>query len=214
MVFFFQPNDDRVLIYMGRDKWENEELLKYGWDEDIWFHVDGLSSAHVYVRMWPGAGVDELPESVLIDCAQLVKQNSIEGCKKNNVKICYTPFANLRKGGDMDVGQVGFHDQRKVRYITVEKRDNAIVNRLNRTKSERNPDLAAEREQHIKALAREKKSVLKQTQRSQREMELQQKEEQERNSYDRIFNSDNMRTNKDFGSGTIEDARRFEEDFM
>ena len=30
------------LIYMGRDKHENEELIRWGWPEDVWFHVDAL----------------------------------------------------------------------------------------------------------------------------------------------------------------------------
>jgi hypothetical protein len=29
----------------------------------------------------------------------------------------YTPWENLRKGADMDVGQVGFKDQRQVRVV-------------------------------------------------------------------------------------------------
>ena len=29
----------------------DEDLIKYGWPEDIWFHVDKLSSAHVYLRL-------------------------------------------------------------------------------------------------------------------------------------------------------------------
>jgi NFACT protein RNA binding domain len=36
-----------------------------------------------------------------------VKQNSIQGCKLNNVSIVYTPWANLRKTASMEVGQVG-----------------------------------------------------------------------------------------------------------
>jgi hypothetical protein len=32
----------------------------------------------------------------------------------NNVSIVYTPFTNLKKTGDMAVGQVGFHSQKKV----------------------------------------------------------------------------------------------------
>lgn len=32
--------------------------------------------------------IDEIPQPVLIDCCQLVKANSIEGCKKSNVKVC------------------------------------------------------------------------------------------------------------------------------
>ena len=39
------------MMYMGKDKWENEKLLANGWPEDIWFHVDDLSSAHVYIRL-------------------------------------------------------------------------------------------------------------------------------------------------------------------
>lgn len=62
-------------IYMGKDKFENEDLIRYGFLEDIWcgakmarrararavahahpadmcrFHVDDLSSAHVYLRL-------------------------------------------------------------------------------------------------------------------------------------------------------------------
>ncbi|KAH0832397.1 hypothetical protein J3R83DRAFT_13431 [Lanmaoa asiatica] len=40
-----------VTIYMGKDKVENEDLIKYAWPQDVWFHVDKLSSAHVYLRM-------------------------------------------------------------------------------------------------------------------------------------------------------------------
>lgn len=40
-----------IICYVGRDKHENEYLIKYGWPGDIWFHVDSLSSAHVYFRI-------------------------------------------------------------------------------------------------------------------------------------------------------------------
>lgn len=30
--------------------------------------------------------------------------------------VIYTPWSNLRKDGSMAVGQVGFRDERKVRY--------------------------------------------------------------------------------------------------
>lgn len=61
------------------------------------FHVDDLSSAHVYLRMPPGKTIEDIPEGVLEDCLQLVKQNSIEGCKLDNVPIVYTPWSNLKK---------------------------------------------------------------------------------------------------------------------
>lgn len=43
------------------------------------FHVDNLSSAHVYVRLRDGESWDRIPEELLVDCAQLTKANSIEG---------------------------------------------------------------------------------------------------------------------------------------
>ena len=64
---------------MGRDKEENEELIEHGLPIDVWFHVDNLSSAHVYLRLKEGQTIDDIPEDVLQDCLQLVKANSIQG---------------------------------------------------------------------------------------------------------------------------------------
>ena len=67
---------------MGVDKVENEDLIKvginnfernvsqaqilqYGWPEDVWFHVDKLSSAHVYLRLTPGMTIDSIPEALV-----------------------------------------------------------------------------------------------------------------------------------------------------
>lgn len=41
MVFFFYPkaagpSDHQWLIYMGKDKVENEDLIRYGLQEDVW----------------------------------------------------------------------------------------------------------------------------------------------------------------------------------
>lgn len=38
MVFYFKlrPECGDYVVYMGLDKYENEELIKYGFVEDIW----------------------------------------------------------------------------------------------------------------------------------------------------------------------------------
>jgi len=100
---FFFTSCDGAFLYMGKDKFENEDLIAHGWPEDVWFHVDNLSSAHVYVRQSPGRVWTDMSEEVIRDCAQLVKENSIEGCKKSVVTVIYTPWANLRKDGSMAV---------------------------------------------------------------------------------------------------------------
>ena len=103
-----------------------------------------------------------MPQSVIEDAAQLVKANSIQGNKMNDVdvvgrsfarvftavctQLCtpdlsfmtppkvYTMWDNLHKTNGMDVGQIGFHKQKAVRKIRLASRENAIVNRLNKTK--------------------------------------------------------------------------------
>lgn len=41
MVFYFYPRgwtegSDDWIIYMGKDKFENEDLIKYGYNSDVW----------------------------------------------------------------------------------------------------------------------------------------------------------------------------------
>eukprot|EP00891_Asterochloris_glomerata_P009164 jgi/Astpho2/9164/e_gw1.00135.21.1_t len=151
MVLFFsprghQPDSDAWLMYMGKDKVENEDLIKWGLPHDVWFHVSDMSSAHVYLRLPVGHSVDHIPEDTLEDCCQLVKANSIQGCKENNVDIVWTPWSNLKKTASMEVGQVGFHSGKLVRKVRVDKRATEIINRLNKTKKEAYPDLGKERE--------------------------------------------------------------------
>lgn len=66
----------------------------------------------------------------------------------------------------MVTGQVGFHDAKKVKKILLPTRQNAIVNRLNKTRTvvDSTEHLAAEKEAHLKALRaveNERKRVLK-----------------------------------------------------
>jgi len=83
-------------IWLGKDKYENDELIKWGWPNDVWcveifppfdpsltavlrFHVDDLPSAHAYIRLPEDVTIDTIPEDVMEDCCQLVKNNSIQG---------------------------------------------------------------------------------------------------------------------------------------
>ena len=70
------------------------------------FHVDDLSSAHVYLRLPKGQEVKDIPDETLEDCCQLVKANSIQGNKVDNLSIVYTLVSNLKKTTSMEIGQV------------------------------------------------------------------------------------------------------------
>ena len=81
------------------------------------FHVDDLSSAHVYLRLPASNSIEDIAADTLEDCAQLVKANSIQGNKLNNISVVYTPWANLKKTQSMDVGQVCMrHPQRSLHH--------------------------------------------------------------------------------------------------
>lgn len=216
MVLYYTPIDAETTghaIYVGADKHENEHLIKHGLDHDVWFHVDKMSSAHVYLRMKPGETIDDITDAELEDCAQLVKANSIVGNKTNDVSVSYTPWGNLLKRGDMDVGQVGFVDDKAVRRTRVKTRKNETVNRLNKTKKERFPDLQAEREAFDESVRREKKEAYRLAEQERLAEERAREAEREARDYKHMMVEENMKSNKDMAAkyASVEEA---EDDFM
>ncbi|KAH9850161.1 cytoplasmic protein [Lenzites betulinus] len=189
MVLFYTSNavTPPAIIYMGKDKHENEDLIKYAWPQDVWFHVDKLSSAHVYLRMPDGMSWEAIPEALLVDCAQLVKANSIEGNKKDNISIIYTPAENLKKSGDMAIGQVAFHNDKRVKRVHVPKRENPIVNRLNKTKVEREVDHESERVERIKKENAAKRAIAAAKKKADAELAKAREAEKAARSYDNML---------------------------
>ena len=132
-------SSDDIICYVGRDKHENEHLIKYGWPGDIWFHVDGLSSAHVYFRLKntdvvSSIPIDDLPPDSVYDMMQICKHNSIAGCKLSSCKMVYPPHSNLKKTFDMESGAVTYHNTKLCRYGRCDK-DKKRVRELEKTKS-------------------------------------------------------------------------------
>ena len=140
-----------ITCYVGRDKHENEYLIRYGWPGDVWFHVEGISSAHVYFRLDCFSSsvkavnpqvrnllgkipIDDLPIESVEDMCQIVKHNSIKGCKMASCKIVYTPHSNLKKEENMDSGTVTYHDTKLQRFRRCDK-DRKRVKELEATKS-------------------------------------------------------------------------------
>jgi len=213
MVYYFTSTvvDPSGFIYVGKDKFENEDLIKYGWEEDVWFHVDKLSSAHIYLRMQEGQQWDNLPEDLVVDLAQLTKANSIEGNKKDNITIIYTPWSNLKKDGSMEVGQVSFKDPRKVKRVLVPQRENRIVNRLNKTKVEKKPDFKQEKDDRLKELRRRDQAaqLIRKKEEAKQAQEWKEKKWQKDHAYDELFTDEHMASSSNQDRG--ED---WEDDFM
>ncbi|XP_060011737.1 coiled-coil domain-containing protein 25 isoform X4 [Lagenorhynchus albirostris] len=117
-------------------------------------------------------------------------------CKMNNVNVVYTPWSNLKKTADMDVGQIGFHRQKDVKIVTVEKKVNEILNRLEKTKMERFPDLEAEKECRDREERNEKKAQIQEMKRKEKEEMKKKREMDELRSYSSLMKVENMSSNQ------------------
>lgn len=233
MPIYFKCSVPEYEVYMGKDKFENEELIKYGWPEDIWFHVDNYSSAHVYLRLPPGTcdmaqikskdeakqklvtAMDSIPESVLNEMCQLVKNNSIEGCKLAECDIVYTPFLNLKKEERMDAGQVGFKEEcfRKLKRSV--KKDKDVIKIIEKTRVERSADLRAEQEQRNDEERARRKTFLAEEKARQKEEEKKKAEEKEAKSYANLERDEEKISSADASkTKSIEECREIEDDFM
>ncbi len=72
MVFIYETNNKDAFIFIPKNAYENEQLKELAVPHDIWFHVAGLESAHVYLRMkTPITDFSEIPTSCFFQCAQL-----------------------------------------------------------------------------------------------------------------------------------------------
>lgn len=221
------------MVYMGKDKYENEDLIKYSWPEDIWFHVDKYSSAHIYLRLPTGSvdlskagkdkeaakrllqeAVDSVPEDVKMEMCQLTKANSIEGCKLPTVDIVYTPAMNLKKEERMDTGQVGFKDEGFRKLIRNVEKNKETVKALEKTRQERSVNLAEEKEQRDAEERRKRKMMLEEERRKEKEEAKAREEAKALKSYEALEGRE-MSTNENVNkSGSIEECRALEEDFM
>ena len=148
-----------------------------------------------------------------MDCAQLVKANSIEGNKKTTgrVRIVYTPWANLLKTGAMTTGQVGFKSAAEVYYTDVDKRDNAVVNRLMKTRVEKGSEVikASRDERDAGERKREKEEKRRRADEEKAAIEERKKDRAAR-SYDTVFSPQHMLSNSEIHIS----AQEYEDDFM
>lgn len=226
MVYYFTSSNPNYTIYMGHDKDENEVLIKYGHFHDIWFHVENYSSAHVYLRVNNIKTlhnnnnnieniniIDTLSNNVLLECASLVKHNSIQGCKFNHVNVVYTPWKNLKKTYDMVDGVVGYHNDKLVKKIMVEK-NKIIVNRLNKTRVEKAPDLYQEQQEVLKEITKIKKKHKQMEENKRKLKKLELEKNRKEKSYDRIMKVENMKSNVSLCTDDTCAAVEYEEEFF
>lgn len=223
MVYYFKAKvsdeyEDKVYdIYMGKDKIENDPLIKHSNPRNLWFHVDKHSSAHLYLDLKDEERMKkfedlQLEDELVDQVAQLTKANSIKGNKLNNVTIIYTPVDNLISDGSMDIGTVTFKNAKKIKRVNVSKKDNTILNKLNKTKTEITTDKFIDNEKKaIIEYERNKREYERQITNEEKELTRQYQEQKQRNKdpYGDLFTEENMK-----GSDNLTILNNYEEDFM
>lgn len=158
--------------------------------------------------------LDDISEELLLDCASMVKANSIAGCKKNHVYVVYTRWKNLKKTNDMVDGQVGFHRPENVRRYRVEK-NGPIVRQIEKSKRELYPDLYQQQQDRQRGIQREKQQAWKKERELKKEQQRQAKLEKEAKSYDRVLTTENMTSNTEVeATADSTAAEAYEDDFF
>ncbi|ETO78145.1 coiled-coil domain-containing protein 25, variant 1 [Phytophthora nicotianae P1976] len=184
---------------------------QFGWDD---WNADALAHARVLLNQGK-TKVDDVSETCLEECAQLVKENSIEGSKKKSVSVCYTRWRNLKKTPSMEVGQVGFHHPERVRHYKVEEKNKDIIKMLNKTKQESHPDLEEERRQRELLYKAERKKQRLQLEGEQRKAKMEYKQQKDLRSYSSLLSRDNIESgDKLEAAADLSSVNAYEEDFM
>ncbi|CAD7925736.1 unnamed protein product [Amoebophrya sp. A25] len=248
VLFFTSQFDPSWVVYCGVDKFENEKLLQNGFPEDLWFHVNDLSSAHVYLRIptgkWrklldicypphgiPGKGPEGLsrlteedyrkviPQEIIDEMCTLVKGNSIAGSKQSEVDVVWTPFANLRKDQQtMDTGTVGFVNEKQCFFVRRCPTNRDLLKKLEKSKKDVDVDLAAKLDERLKAEISYRKQKVASAKQAEKAQEKERAREREMKSYDNLhMRMGDCTTTNDLGpeyTGTIDECREMEEDFM
>lgn len=112
---------DKV-IRIGADMKENWDLIDESEGDDLWFHLDGVPSAHVFLSYPKNRKimrVDDYSEGDVLACAQLCKSKAKkEYRQRNRIRVVYTVVSNLNKRG-CSTGSVRIRDESLCRYIDV-----------------------------------------------------------------------------------------------
>jgi predicted ribosome quality control (RQC) complex YloA/Tae2 family protein len=95
---------------VGKNAQDNWDIIDESKPNDLWFHLENVSSCHVILSLPEGKTRKDISKQTIIHCAMECKKRS----KKNIGNIIFTDVANITKG---DV--VGSVQTNKVHRITI-----------------------------------------------------------------------------------------------
>lgn len=107
----FEFNGKKYFIRIGQNREENFDLLDDSNENDIWFHVEHMPSAHVILTNIDNAKINQFPRHVIKKSAYLCKINS----KAKTLKKCSIMYTNVKNVVKTDViGQVNVNEYKSM----------------------------------------------------------------------------------------------------
>jgi predicted ribosome quality control (RQC) complex YloA/Tae2 family protein len=82
--------DKEYILLVGRNRFENDDLVRYGEKDSIWFHLDEHSGPH-FILVTEG---DEIPKRYLNEVARMFAKYKSNLGKRFNV--IYTELRNVK----------------------------------------------------------------------------------------------------------------------
>lgn len=107
MVVVYQYPNYKLLL--AENISEDKEFIQYGIPTDVWFRLENSAkSTPCYYRpSSPLSSLDEIPPSVLKECAFAIKAQA--NLKRDLIPLLYTFVSNVNSNGPINQGEVSQH---------------------------------------------------------------------------------------------------------
>lgn len=103
------PNGEVFVCWIGTSAQENWDLIDASEPRNIWFHLDGISSAHLILKT-----VGPVSARTIARCASLCKQHTSKARWMKKTGVIYTEVFNLSRSEE-----TGSVVARKTRRVVV-----------------------------------------------------------------------------------------------
>ena len=109
-IFFMKILEiNQIKVIIGQNAQENWDIIHYD-EKYIWLHLDSFPSCHVIIQ-------SDSPEKDTLMKAAIECRNHTKYRNIRNLKVCYTPCNNLKKG--LSVGSVYYKSNKQVKRLTL-----------------------------------------------------------------------------------------------
>jgi predicted ribosome quality control (RQC) complex YloA/Tae2 family protein len=95
---YFEKADAHICYYIGQNAQDNFFVLDNAKPDDLWFHLEDMSSCHVVASIPEHHNIDRKTLKQIIKTgALLCKTNTLKARPLHNINVMYTTVKNVSK---------------------------------------------------------------------------------------------------------------------